>query len=97
MGIVIMGGTGTGKSTLARILSMHTTYKLYEIGYAVKSSYFEVMVNEAFNIYKNKELAIESIRKTYKENSKDYFTNKRLKYVNDMVKKMGMIILLLNY
>lgn len=89
MGIVIMGGTGTGKSTLARILSMHTTYKLYEIGYVVKNSYFEVMAKEAFNTYKNKELAIESIKKTYKENSKDYFTNKRLKYVNDMVNKNG--------
>lgn len=89
MGIVIIGGTGTGKSTLARILSMRTTYKLYEIGYVVKNNYFKIMVNEAINIYKNKELAIESIRKVYKDNSKDYFTNKRLKYVSDMVKKNG--------
>ncbi len=89
MGIVIMGGTGTGKSTLAKILSVRTGYKLYEIGYIVKSNYFEIMINEALNIYKSKEKAIESIRKTYKENSKDYFTNKRLKYVNDMVKKNG--------
>ena len=89
MGIVIMGGTGTGKSTLAKILSVHTGYKLYEIGYIVKSSYFKIMINDALNTYKNKEKAVESIRKTYKENSKDYFTNKRLKYVNDMVKKNG--------
>ena len=89
MGIVIMGGTVTGKSTLAKILSIHTGYKLYEIGYIVKNSYFNIMKNEALKIYKNKERAIESIRKTYKENSKDYFTNKRLKYVNDMVKKNG--------
>lgn len=89
MGIVIMGGTGTGKSTLAKILSVRTGYKLYEIGYIVKSNYFEIMIKEALNIYKSKEKAIESIKKTYKENSKDYFTNKRLKYVNDMVKKNG--------
>lgn len=89
MGIVIMGGTGTGKSTLAKILSVRTGYKLYEIGYIVKSSYFKIMINDALNTYKNKEKAVESIRKTYKENSKDYFTNKRLKYVNDMVKKNG--------
>ena len=89
MGIVIMGGTGTGKSTLAKILSVRTGYKLYEIGYIVKSSYFKIMINEALKIYKNKGKAMESIRKTYKENSKDYFTNKRLKYVNYMVKKNG--------
>lgn len=89
MGIVIMGGTGTGKSTLARILSMRTTYKLYEIGYVVKNSYFEVMLNEAISIYKSKEIAVESIKRTYERNSKDYFTNKRLSYVNDMIKKNG--------
>lgn len=89
MGIVIIGGTGTGKSTLARMLSMRTNYRVYEIGHVVKKSYFKVMANEALNMYKNKELSIESIRKTYKKNSKDYFTNKRLKYVNDMVEKNG--------
>lgn len=89
MGIVIMGGTGTGKSTLAKLISIRTGYKLYEIGYIVKSSYFNVMKNDALKIYKNKQKAIESIKKIYKENSKDYFTNKRLKYVNDMVKKYG--------
>lgn len=67
MGIVIMGGTGTGKSTLAKILSVRTGYKLYEIGYIVKSSYFKIMINDALNTYKNKEKAVESSRK-HKEN-----------------------------
>lgn len=67
MGIVIIGGTGTGKSTLARMLSMRTNYRVYEIGHIVKKSYFKVMANEALNMYKNKELSIESIRKTYKK------------------------------
>lgn len=89
MGIVIMGGTGTGKSTLAKIISIRTGYKLYEIGYVVKFSYLQKMKRDALDTYRNNQKALESIKKTYRENSKDYFTNKRLKYVNEMVKKNG--------
>lgn len=89
MGIVIMGGTGTGKSTLAKLISIRTGYKLYEIGYIVKNSYFNIMKNDALKIYKSKQKAIDSIKKIYKKNSKDYFTNKRLEYVNYMVKRYG--------
>ena len=36
MGIIIMGETGSGKSTLGKMLASRTGFELYEIGHEVK-------------------------------------------------------------
>lgn len=89
MGIIIMGGTGTGKSTVGNIISLRTSYKLYEIGHIVKGLYLKKMKQEANSVYRDAEKVLESVEKTFKVNSKDFFTNQRLKYVSNMVKEHG--------
>lgn len=89
MGIIIMGGTGTGKSTLGNILSLRTDYKLYEIGHVVKGMYLKKMKDDANLIYRNTSSSLKSVQDTFRKNGKDFFTNKRLEYVNKMVKEHG--------
>lgn len=36
MGIIIMGETGSGKSTIGKTLALRTGFELYEIGHEVK-------------------------------------------------------------
>lgn len=89
-GIVIIGGTGTGKSTVGNILSLRTGYKLYEIGHVVKSFYLRKMQDEAGLLFGSSLKAIESVRDRFKKNSKDIFTNLRLDYVNNIIRDNGV-------
>jgi dephospho-CoA kinase len=89
-GIVIIGGTGTGKSTVGNILSLRTGYKLYEIGHVVKSLYLRKMQDEARSLFGSFLKAIESVQDRFKKNSKDIFTNLRLDYVNNIVRDNGV-------
>lgn len=74
MGIIIMGETGSGKSTVGQILALRTGFELYEIGYEVKKVYLERI----------------DIDSNLSENEKDYITtSQRLKYTDDIVKKYG--------
>ena len=75
MGIIIIGETGSGKSTIGQIVSLKTGFDLYEIGHEVKKVYLERV-----EIDQHLEIA----------NEKDYSTtNQRLKYTDAIVKKYG--------
>lgn len=75
MGIIIMGKTGTGKSTVGKILALRTGFELYEIGHEVKKVYLE-------------RTSIDS--DLLSGNDKDYLTtSQRLKYTDDIVKRYG--------
>lgn len=74
MGIIIMGETGSGKSTVGKELTLRTGFELYEIGHEVKRVYLERI----------------SIDSNLSGNEKDYLTtSQRLKYTDDIVKKYG--------
>lgn len=75
MGIIIVGETGSGKSTIGQIVSLKTGFDLYEIGHEVKKVYLErVEIDQHLEIV----------------NEKDYSTtNQRLKYTDAIVKKYG--------
>lgn len=74
MGIIIMGETGAGKSTVGEELALRLGFELYEIGHEVKRVYLE-------------RIKIDSEQAS---NEKDYLTtNKRLSYTDNIVKKYG--------
>ena len=76
MGIIIMGETGSGKTTMGKILANKIDFGLYEIGHEVKKVYLErIQIDNQENDLKNE---------------KDYTTtNQRLKFTDDIVKKYG--------
>jgi cytidylate kinase len=84
--IVIIGGTGTGKSTVGNILSQRTGYKLYEIGHVVKSLYLRRMEDEIGLLLGSPLKVFEYVQDRFRRNSKDIFTNLRLDYARDMVR-----------
>lgn len=70
-----MGETGSGKSTVGKILALRTGFELYEIGHEVKKVYLE-------------RISVDS--DLLSGNDKDYLTtSQRLKYTDDIVKKYG--------
>lgn len=76
MGIIIMGETGSGKSTLGKMLASRTGFELYEIGHEVKKVFLERVKFE--------------FDSSLPGCDKDYLTtNQRLKYTDDIVKKYG--------
>lgn len=76
MGIIIMGKTGSGKSTLGKMLASRTSFELYEIGHEVKKVFLERVKIE--------------FDSSLPGCDKDYLTtNQRLKYTDDIVKKYG--------
>ncbi len=76
MGIIIMGETGSGKSTLGKMLASRTGFELYEIGHEVKKVYLERVKIE--------------FDSSLSGCDKDYLTtNQRLKYTDDIVRKYG--------
>ncbi len=76
MGIIIMGETGSGKTTTGKILANKIDFGLYEIGHEVKKVYLErIQIDNQENDLKNE---------------KGYTTtNQRLKFTDDIVKKYG--------
>lgn len=76
MGIIIMGETGSGKSTIGKMLASRTGFELYEIGHEVKKVYLERVKIE--------------FDSSLSGCDKDYLTtNQRLKYTDDLVRKYG--------
>lgn len=76
MGIIIMGETGSGKSTIGKTLALRTGFELYEIGHEVKKVYLERVKTESDSLLSGSD--------------KDYLTtDQRLKYTDDIVKKYG--------
>lgn len=76
MGIIIMGETGSGKTTAGKMLANNIGFGLYEIGHEVKKVYLErIQVDNQENDLKSE---------------KDFIiTNQRLKFTDDIVKKYG--------
>ena len=89
MAIVIIGGTGVGKSTVGNIISQRIGYQLYEVGHVVKQLYFEKVQRENILIYGDKTIAQSKIDELTNVHGKDYFTRKRLQYTGEMVRKYG--------
>lgn len=89
MSIVIMGGTGAGKSTVGQIVSQRTGYPLYEVGHVVKRLYRESVELELGHFYTSVDTVQEKICASAKRHSKDFFTRKRLQYTRDMVRLHG--------
>jgi dephospho-CoA kinase len=100
MTIVIIGNTGTGKTTIGNLLSKRIGYAVYEIGIFVKKLYLEELYTTTKlenkdrsiltcdnNILFNKQLQyIDNMIKTRK---KDFLTDQRLSYVSQMIRTHG--------
>jgi len=89
MGIIIMGGTGVGKSTVARLLAARTGYTLYEVGHVVKKMYFDSLQNEIQQITNNRIETCSYVQDIFHSHSKDYFTKERLQYTEKMIRQHG--------
>lgn len=89
MAIVLIGGTGTGKSTIGKLISMNVGYKVCEVGHIVKLMFYEEMFKEYSTKYKNNIDAKSFTNHYFFSNKKEYFIRKRLKYVSDKVEKNG--------
>lgn len=89
MCIVIMGGTGAGKSTVGQIVSQRTGYPLYEVGHVVKRLYRESVELELGQFYTSADIVQEKIRTSIEQHSKDFFTRRRLRYTSEMVRLYG--------
>lgn len=89
MAIVLIGGTGTGKSTVGKLISMNIGYKVCEIGHIVKLMFYEEILKEYSTKYKNNIDAKSFTNYYFFSNKKEYFVRKRLKYVSDNVEKNG--------
>lgn len=89
MGIIIMGGTGVGKSTVARLLAARTGYTLYEVGHVVKKMYFDSLQNEIQQITHNRIETCSYVQDIFHSHSKDYFTKERLQYTEKMIRQHG--------
>ena len=61
MGIIIMGETGSGKTTTGKILAANSGLGLYEIGHEVKQVYLEKI--QADNLYNEKDFTSKKIWK----------------------------------
>lgn len=89
MGIIIMGGTGVGKSTVARILASKTGYTLYEVGHVVKKMFFDSLQSDIQQITHNRLETCSYVQDILRSHSKDYFTRERLKYTENMIRQHG--------
>lgn len=89
MSIIIMGGTGAGKSTVAHVLSQMTGYPVCEIGHVVKRMYRSSLELELRQLYTKEAAVQEKIDALVKAHSKDFFTKRRLQYTGDMVRIHG--------
>ena len=89
MAIILIGGTGTGKSTVGKLISMNIGYKVCEIGHVVKMMFYYEMFKEYSKNSKN-DVDTKRITSNYFfTNKKDLLVKKRLKYVSDKVEKYG--------
>lgn len=81
MGIIIMGKTGVGKSTVGKILASNIGFSLYEIGHEVKQVYLEKiqtdkLINEKDYVTTNNRLSFtDSIVEKY---GNDYYVKRIL-------------------
>lgn len=89
MGIIILGGTGVGKSTVGTLISQKTGYPLYEVGHIVKQVYLEEFQKESDGVLYNENTAIKSINEIVKIKGKQLLTQNRLEFTKQIVKKEG--------
>lgn len=89
MGIIIMGGTGVGKSTVAKILATKTGYTLYEVGHVVKKMYFDSLHRDIQEVTHNSIETSSLVQDAFRSHSKDYFTKERLEYTEKMIRQHG--------
>lgn len=89
MGIIVLGGTGVGKSTVGRVLSQKTGYPLYEVGYVVKNLYVEKIIEAQNTLLSDKKLVVEELNGLVLKHGKQVLTQKRLDFTKKIVKKEG--------
>lgn len=89
MAIILIGGTGTGKSTVGKLIHLNTGFKVYEIGHVVKLMFYNEIIKDYNKTFENQNDAKNNAINYFFTNSKDFFIKKRLSYVSNKVKKYG--------
>lgn len=90
MAIVLIGAVGTGKSTVGKILSLNTSYKILEVGYLVKTLFYKKTFKENINADNDFYNAYKITNSYFFSKSKDFFVNKRLKFISNINKQYGL-------
>lgn len=89
MGIVILGGTGVGKSTVGTVISQKIGYSLYEVGHIVKKVYVERMIEMQNTTLSDENSVITQLNNLAIKQGKQVLTQNRLDFTREMVRKEG--------
>lgn len=89
MAIVLLGPTGVGKSTIGKLLSLNIGYKIIEIGYYVKSSYYKKIFKKNISNNNDPYVALQLTNEHFFSKGKECFVNQRLNYVSSINNKFG--------